>query len=428
MREAIRRETLTLASVPALPVHEAGAVRAGDLLFLSGRMAAGPDGRLAEAARVPAGLPYFGSPIKRQTQAVLDDLERVCRESGASLERIVKAQVFLTHLEDFVYFDEVWRERFDVPPPRTTLAMPALVVDGARVLVDAVAIVDGAERAVGVSSDGPRPAAHEREAVRVGSLVFAGGQLATDFTTGVPPEARSPAPPYARPIKTQARWVLRNLARTFEAAGSSLDHVVKAQVFMQDLDDFPAFDEVWKEFFPTPPPRTTVGVRGLLVPGTLVEIDLVGVVTDGPWRPEIVPVPSGVPAPMANYSVAATAGAWVFAAGQIASDYRTGVPAEATVPEAFPYYGIAIKRQTAYILGNLARTLGAAGTSLDRVVKAQVFMRDLADFPAFEEVWRTFFSAPVPRTVVATTNLLVPGTLIEIDLTAVRSSATVVDR
>jgi enamine deaminase RidA (YjgF/YER057c/UK114 family) len=54
-----------------------------------------------------------------------------------------------------------------------------------------------------------------------------------------------------------------------------MDQVVKAQVFHTDLQNFSEFDEVWKEFFPTPPPRTTVGTTGLLVPGCLVEIDLI---------------------------------------------------------------------------------------------------------------------------------------------------------
>ena len=73
--------------------------------------------------------------------------------------------------------------------------------------------------------------------------------------------------------------MLGNLTKTFEAAGSSLDHAVKAQVFLKDLNDFYAFDEVWKEFFAHPPPRTTVGISGLLVEGCRVEIDLIGVTT-----------------------------------------------------------------------------------------------------------------------------------------------------
>ena len=109
--------------------------------------------------------------------------------------------------------------------------------------------------------------------------MFAAGQLASDFKTGVPPEARvdSAFPYYGSDIKRQTHYILKNLKKTFEAAGSSLDNVLKAQVFMMDLNDFNAFDEVWKEYFKTPPARTTVGTTGLLVKDTMVEIDLIGV-------------------------------------------------------------------------------------------------------------------------------------------------------
>jgi len=73
-----------------------------------------------------------------------------------------------------------------------------------------------------------------------------------------------------------SRQPLNHLQHTFAAAGSALDHVVKAQVFLTDLNDFDAFDEVWKEFFAYPPPRTTVGISGLLVEGCRVAIDLIG--------------------------------------------------------------------------------------------------------------------------------------------------------
>jgi enamine deaminase RidA (YjgF/YER057c/UK114 family) len=52
---------------------------------------------------------------------------------------------------------------------------------------------------------------------------------------------------------------------------------VKAQTFLTDLDDFYGYDKVWKRHFETPPPRTTIELAGdgLLVPGTLVEIDVI---------------------------------------------------------------------------------------------------------------------------------------------------------
>jgi enamine deaminase RidA (YjgF/YER057c/UK114 family) len=95
---------------------------------------------------------------------------------------------------------------------------------------------------------------------------------------GVAPQARQdPAfPYYGSEIQKQTRYILENLRAVFEAAGCSLADVVKSQVFMTDLNDFYHFDQVWKEFFPSPPPRTTLAVPGLLVPGCKVEIDLTG--------------------------------------------------------------------------------------------------------------------------------------------------------
>src|SRR5262249_2981166 len=130
--------------------------------------------------------------------------------------------------------------------------------------------------------DARQPFANYREAFRVGRLVFAAGQLASDFKSGVPAEARrhSNFPYYNSDIELQTHFVLENLKKTFQAAGSSLDQVVKAQVFLTDLNNFNGFDEVWKEYFRVPPPRTTVGTTGLLAKDTLVAIDLIGAAND----------------------------------------------------------------------------------------------------------------------------------------------------
>ena len=269
-----------------------------------------------------------------------------------------------------------------------------------------------------VKSDAPQPLANYTEAYRVGDLVFAAGQLPSDFRTGIPAEARiDPAfPYYGSDIKLRTHYVLRNLAKTFEAAGSSLAHVVKAQVFLEDLGQFGAFDEVWKEYFPTPPARTTVGTTGLLVKDAMVEIDRIGYV---PGSTACTAVKSDAPQPLANYTEAYRVGDLVFAAGQLPSDFRTGIPAEARIDPAFPYYGSDIKLRTHYVLRNLAKTFEAAGSSLAHVVKAQVFLEDLGQFGAFDEVWKEYFPTPPARTTVGTTGLLVKDSMVEIDLIGV---------
>jgi reactive intermediate/imine deaminase len=167
-----------------------------------------------------------------------------------------------------------------VPPARTTVGTTGLLVKDTLVEIDLIGAVAGKGAKQAVKSAAPQPLANYTEAFKVGGLVFAAGQLASDFKSGVPAQARRhPSfPYYSSDIKLQTRFVLDNLKRTFEAAGSSLDRVVKAQVFLTDLKNFNGFDEVWKEYFKVPPPRTTIGTTGLLVKDVLVEIDLIGVV------------------------------------------------------------------------------------------------------------------------------------------------------
>src|SRR2546421_701683 len=105
----------------------------------------------------------------------------------------------------------------------------------------------------------PTPMAHYCQGVLAGETLYAAGQIASDYKTGVPPEARQdPAfPYYGSDIQKQTRYVLNNLRSVFQAAGCDLKDTVKSQVFLTELKDFYYFDQVWKEFFPSPPPRTT---------------------------------------------------------------------------------------------------------------------------------------------------------------------------
>ena len=409
------------SDIPQPLANYTEAFRAGGLVFAAGQLPTDFKTGIPPEARTDPAFPFYGSDIKKRTHYVLKNLAKTFEAAGSSLDHVVKAQVFLEDLNEFDAFDEVWKEYFSAPPARTTVGTSGLLVRDAMIEIDLIGYVPDELDCVAVTSDAPRPLANYTEAYRVGGLVFAAGQLPSDFKTGIPPEARTdPAfPYYGSDIKKRTHYVLRNLARTFEAAGSSLDHVVKAQVFLEDLNEFDAFDEVWKEYFSAPPARTTVGTSGLLVKDAMIEIDLIGYV---PGALDCTAVRSDAPQPLANYTEAYRVADYVFAAGQLPSDFRTGIPPEARTDPAFPYYGSDIKRRTRYVLDNLARTFAAAGSSLDEVIKAQVFLEDLNDFNAFDEVWKEYFATPPARTTVGTTGLLVEGAMIEIDLIgAIRS-------
>jgi reactive intermediate/imine deaminase len=407
------------SEIPQPLANYSEASQGNDLIFAAGQLASDWKNGVPTEARKHPNFPFYSSDIKLQTDYVLKNMAKTFKAAGTSLDNVVKAQVFLMDLNDFNGFDEVWRNYFKVPPPRTTVGTTGLLVKDTLVEIDLIATLPGKPSTV-IKSGAPKPLANYSEAIRVGDLVFAAGQLASDFKTGVPASAKRGEnfPFYGSDIQLQTEFVLQNLKQTFEAAGSSLDHVVKAQVFMTNLNDFAGFDQVWKRYFKVPPPRTTVGTTGLLVRETLVEIDLIGYVPRAGLKHEVIK--SGAPRPLANYSEAFTIGDFVFAAGQIASDYQTGVPTEARKHPNFPFYGSDIKLQTAYVLNNLKKTFETAGSSLDNVVKAQVFMTDLKNFAGFDEVWKEFFKVPPPRTTVGTNGLLVKDALVEIDLIATR--------
>ena len=421
-----KAQQLSSKRIPTPMAHYAQGSKVGDLIFLAGQIASDyKTGVPAELGRQP-GYPFYGSDIKAQARYVLENLRALLEDAGSDLDHVVKAQVFILDCALFSEFDEVWKEFFSTPPPRTTVETGphGLLVPGTLVEIDLIAVSkDAATQPEAVqSSSAAQPIAAYTPAVRWGDFIFPAGQLATDFGEGgIAPEARvDPAfPYYASEIERQTEYTLNNLRALLEDAGSDLDHVVKAQVFLKDLNDFWEFDSIWREHFDSPPPRTTLQIGDVLIGGALIEIDLIAVGKD--VTPEVVTT-DAAPRPKANYNQAVIAGDLVFLAGQLASDFKTGVPPEATVDPSFRFYGSEIESQTEYVMQNMKAVLEASGSSLDNVVKAQTFLTDIDDFHGYDKIWKRHFSSPPPRTTIelAGDGLLVPGTKVEIDLIAVR--------
>jgi 2-iminobutanoate/2-iminopropanoate deaminase len=115
--------------------------------------------------------------------------------------------------------------------------------------------------------------------------------------------------------------------------------------------------------------------------------------------------PDGVATPKAPYSPVIVSGDLVVTAGQVAFDEGGNV-----VPGG-------IREQTRQVLGNLERCLGAAGCGFGDVIKVNAFLVDLAEFPAFNEVYAEHFREPYPvRTTVQAG--LAPGLLVEVEAVA----------
>jgi 2-iminobutanoate/2-iminopropanoate deaminase len=115
----------------------------------------------------------------------------------------------------------------------------------------------------------PRAIGPYSQAVQAGGFLFASGQIPIVAGTG---ELNT------GPIEDQTRQVLRNLSAVLEAAGCTLAHVVKATVFLQDMNDFSRMNAVYGEFFKAPHPARAAVQAARLPRDVRIEIEAIALV------------------------------------------------------------------------------------------------------------------------------------------------------
>lgn len=108
------------------------------------------------------------------------------------------------------------------------------------------------------------------QAIRTGNLVFASGQVALDPATGKLVDGG---------IEEQTRQVLANLSAVLEAAGTTLERVVRSTVYLTDLGDFGRVNAIYAEWFPEAPPARVCVEVSRLPKESRVEIDAIALLS-----------------------------------------------------------------------------------------------------------------------------------------------------
>lgn len=107
------------------------------------------------------------------------------------------------------------------------------------------------------------------QAVKYGNLVFTSGALGVDPVTGAFPEGG---------IQAQAKQCLENLKAVLEASGSSLENVLKATVFIKEMNDFPKINEIYGQYFTKEQPGRSCVEVARLPKDALIEIEAIAFV------------------------------------------------------------------------------------------------------------------------------------------------------
>jgi len=265
--------------------------------------------------------------------------------------------------------------------------------------------------------------------MKAGRWIFATGHKGNaDFAGGMSADVMREALPSwdSSKHRRESDQIFANLGRVLQAGGSRYANIVRVDQYYTDYRAVPPYHGARRAALGDHiPPSTSILMPRLLLAGQDIEMQMIAV-EDGVKVQHIRPKAHAIHA-SSGYSLALTAGDFVFIAGRLADALvlTDGLAPEVRLPASHLWKGVPVKLETEYtIKQKLEPALKAAGSSLADIVKCQVYLRDPADFAPFNEVWREFFPKKPPATSVmpmATPGLAIEEGRIEINAIALRS-------
>ena len=418
-------EPLLPVAIPHTTARLARGIRAGRWVFATGQSGTDYVSGLAPEV-VQADRPLNGeSHSKREARRIYRNVGEVLAEVGADFSHVVRVDQYYTTVRALHPYHEVRRAVFKgVIPPSTSNLHQRFTRTDQTIEVQVMAVVPRSGLAVKHETFTPSykisPVSGYSPALSVGDFCFVPGQTAEAREGPAPldPEARSARTMWREwPIKLETDFIIkRKLKASLEGAGASLDTVVKAQVYLSDRDDVPAFNEVWLSHFKNPPATTIIATTspGFAISDLRIEINTISLATKGKTKREVI---RGSEPPLFDGWVSAVkCGDLLFLSALMALEGGRLIE-EARVDPRQPFYGIPVKAELRSIIRQAEEICRAAGTSIRNVVRIQQFHTDLADLPAAIEVWaESMDNAPLPLSPIEVAWLPVPGARVMVDL------------
>ncbi|MBJ2125901.1 reactive intermediate/imine deaminase [Flavobacterium sp. IB48] len=210
-------------------------------------------------------------------------------------------------------------------------------------------------------------------------------------------------------IKEQAKQCLTNIQAIVESIGHVMDDAVKLTVFLKNISDIEAVDEVYKTFFKSNlPTRTTVAVEALPLDGALIQIDTLisnGEGTTPQKALDLVKVTRNAEnAPKSIH------------AHNVAFSHYSNISAQLPIdPQSGKIVAGGVKEQTEQCLENIKAILESIGHVMNDVVKTTVFLKDISDAEVVNEVLAKFFPNYVPARTIVSASALPMDALVQID-------------
>ena len=339
------------------------AIDAGDYVYISGQGPRSPEGTIPSA-------------FTAQVRQSLDDVKAIVETAGLTMENVVYAQVYLEDVSKYDELNKVWAEYFPKTPPARAVLGVARVPDS-PVLVTAVAVRDLKDRRA-VSPANYRANGPVSPGILTHDRLFVSGMQGRDPATGKVPD--DPA--------AQVDLALDGVEAVLKAAGLELRNMVFVNPYLTSEVPMRVMNEHYARRFEfgNTPARATIEVSSL--PGG-ARIEYTGVaVRDFGQRKAVRPK---------NMPPSPTASPCVFAGDTLYCSAKSGF-----IPG--PHGGVyasTTPHQVRQTMRNLLDNLEEADMNFDQVVSTNIYLDNLSDLPAFDEVYGQYFGQLLPaRTII----------------------------
>ncbi len=372
---------------------------------------------------VAGGVKEQAEQCFKNIKAILEDIDHVMND-------VVRITVFVKNIKDVDAVDEVYKTFFPTyVPTRTTVAVAALPMDA---LVQIEALVSNGEGTI-------------PNAPQAGDLI-----KLTNNTPNAPMSplstqtvsfshynnlsAQLPIDPVSGRlvtggVKEQAGQCLSNIKAILASIDVPLDDIVKINIFLKNLSDIEAVNEVYTTFFPDSgiaraaayvPARTTIAVSALPM-DALVQIEAVVSHGDG-TPPQAVEDRHGLIIEANNTENAPKS---PLSTQTVAFSHYNHISAQLPLdPSTGDMVAGGVKEQAGQCLKNIKAILESIDHAMDDVVKVNIFLKNVADIEAVDEVYTTFFQNGVPARRTVGVSALPQDALIQIDAVAANEEGT----
>ena len=414
---------LEVKSVPNLlgtPVSYAYAVKAGPWIFLTGHEAFDFESGIPEEVAGPSGFPLFGRPRgRREGDFILQRMRRILREFGSDLGNGVRLdQYYPTPAAVDPYHLARHAEFGDYIPPSTSVVMERCFAAETNISTSLIAVMPGHEiHKIYPPGVGSAPSSGFVPAVVCDDFVFVAGQMAHNAGHGLDPRAHVPdhAAWAGSEIRKQTEFIiLEKVKPALEAAGSSLEQSLKAQIYLSRVDDFPDFLDAWDRYYANIPCAVTiVPTKSFATVGGIIEINLLALTNMATRQKQVIA--ADIPG-MAAYGPCIPAGELLLPSGLMAIGQDGNVVGK-TVSPGFVALSHAGYTQAAAIFDYAEALCRIAGTSMANVLRAQYFVSDLTAFTGIAMAWSGKIGAqPHPFVCIQTPPAMpAPGALLIAD-------------